>query len=55
MKSLLSPFESITTNQVIDAIKAGFPVLVMINGEYYTYNPDTNETTENPNKRRYIS
>lgn len=51
MKSLLSPPEDITTNQIIDAINAGFPVMVVINGEYYRYNPDTNETTKSTNNK----
>ena len=27
----------ITTEQILEAIKAGYPVTVIINGEYYTY------------------
>jgi hypothetical protein len=27
----------ITTEQILEAIQAGYPVTVIINGEYYTY------------------
>ena len=30
----------ITIDQIKEAIKSGFSVTVVINGEYYTFNPD---------------
>ena len=33
----------ITTKQIDEAIKAGYPVTIIINGEYYDYEPDSNE------------
>lgn len=34
---------TITTEQIIEAIKAGYPVTVIINGEYYDYEPEAKE------------
>ena len=34
---------NITTQQIIEAIEAGFPVTVIINGEYYDYNPQSEQ------------
>ena len=33
----------ITTKQIDEAIKAGYHVTIIINGEYYDYEPDNNE------------
>jgi len=33
----------ITTEQILEAIKAGYSVTVIINGEYYTYKAEESE------------
>ena len=37
MSAFTKPLPTITPEQIEEAIKHGFPAIVIINGEYYTY------------------
>ena len=41
----------ITTKQMNEAAKAGLTILVIINGEYYEYKPETTDNNEQEENR----
>lgn len=47
MKSILSRLDVVNEKQMLEAIKAGYPVTVIINGEYYNYKPTNKRIISN--------